>query len=210
MEADPRNKSAKRKLIVISFLTLDGVMQAPGGNVEDTEGGFKYGGWQVPYFTDVGEAMSGELDKFGALLLGRKTYDIFASYWPTVGRSVEVYGAFMNNITKYVASRTMQKAEWENSILLKGDVAEAVAKLKAEAGKDIYIYGSGDFSQTLMRRNLIDEYRLLIHPKVLGSGKRLFHQEGPKQDLELLKFKTTKNGVLSLTYKVISQMQDHR
>ena len=204
MKADPKNKSAMRKLVVISFLTLDGVMQAPGGGDEDTEGGFKYGGWQMPFFEDVDEAMSEDLGKAGALLLGRKTYDIFASYWPTVGKSVERYGAFMNNITKYIASKTMHKTEWQNSILLEGNVAEAVARLKGEAGKDIYVFGSGDLSQTLMHQNLIDEYLLMIHPTLLGKGKRLFQQDGPKQDLELLKSKTTKNGVLALTYKVKS------
>lgn len=202
MKADPKNKGAMRKLVVISFLTLDGVMQSPGGKVEDTEGDFKYGGWQVPFFED--DDVSEDLGKAGALLLGRKTYDIFASYWPTVGKSVEWYGAFMNNITKYVASKTMHKTEWQNSILLEGDVAEAVARLKGEAGNDIYVFGSGNLSQTLMRQNLIDEYLLMIHPTVLGRGKRLFQQDSPKQDLELLKSKTTKNGVLALTYKVKS------
>src|SRR5437016_3924514 len=148
MKANRKNKGAMRKLVVISFLTLDGVMQAPGGKVEDTEGGFKYGGWQVPFFEDY--ALSEDLGKAGALLLGRKTYDIFAAYWPTVGKSVEWYGAFMNNITKYIASKTMHKTEWQNSILLEGNVAEAVARLKGEAGKDIYVFGSGDLSQTLM------------------------------------------------------------
>ena len=203
MNADPKNKSAMRKLIVISFLTLDGVMQAPGGKVEDTEGDFKYGGWQAT-FEDDDDTMSRNLGKAGALLLGRKTYDIFASYWPTVGKSVEWYGAFMNNITKYVASKTMHKTEWQNSILLEGNVDEAVTRLKGEAGNDIYVLGSGNLSQALMRQNLIDEYLLMIHPTVLGKGKRLFQQDGPKQDLELLKSKTIKSGILALTYKVKS------
>ena len=193
-----------RKLIVISFLTLDGVMQSPGDKAEDTEEGFMYGGWQVPFFQDVDDAMSEDLDKAGALLLGRKTYDIFAAYWPTVGKSDEQYGAFMNDITKYVASKSMHKTEWQNSILLEGNVASAVARLKRETGKDIYVFGSGDLSQTLMGQNLIDEYLLMIHPMVLGEGKRLFRQDGPKQDLELLKSKTTPKGVLALTYKVKS------
>lgn len=197
-------KSAMRKLIVISFLTLDGVMQAPGGKDEDTEGGFKYGGWQMPFFEYDDNPMPENLGKAGALLLGRKTYDIFASYWPTEGKSVEWFGPFMNNITKYVASKTIHKTEWQNSILLEGDVAEAVARLKEEAGKDIYVLGSGDLCQTLMGQGLIDEYVLMIHPLALGKGKRLFHQDGPKQDLELLKSKITKDGTLVLTYKVKS------
>lgn len=154
----------------------------------------------MPFFGD--NTVSEELSKMGALLLGRKTYSIFASYWPTTGKSVETFGPFMNNITKYVASKTLEKTEWQNSILLRGDVTEAVSGLKEEAGKDIYMFGSGDLCQTLMRHNLIDEYLLMIHPLVLGRGKRLFQQDGPKQDLELKKSKITKDGILVLTYKV--------
>jgi len=200
MKTNPNSKSAMRKLIVISFLTLDGVMQAPGGKEEDTSGGFKYGGWQQPFFGD--NTVSEELGKMGALLIGRKTYDIFASYWPTEGKSIETFGPFMNNITKYVASRTLKETNWQNSILLKDDVAEAVAGVKEEAGKDIYMFGSGDLCQTLMRHNLIDEYLLMIHPLALGNGKQLFQQGGPKQDFKLLKSKITQNGILVLTYKV--------
>lgn len=192
-----------RKLIVITFLTLDGVMQAPGGKDEDTEGGFKYGGWEMSFEGDNDSSpMSENLGKAGALLLGRKTYDIFAPYWPTAGKDIPWYGPFMNNITKYVASKTLDKTEWQNSILLQGDVGQAVAKLKKEPGKDIYILGSGNLSQTLMRENLIDEYVLMIYPMALGSGKRLFRDDGPKQDLELLKSKITKTGILVLNYKV--------
>lgn len=191
-----------RKLVLMSFLTLDGVMQAPGGKDEDTEGEFKYGGWQMKITEGDNYAISEELGKAGALLLGRKTYDIFASYWPTVGKDVKWFGTFMNNITKYVVSKTLHKTEWKNSILLEGEVTEAIAKLKEETGDDIYVIGSGDLSQMLMQQNLIDEYLLLIHPIVLGTGKSLFRQNCPKQELELLKSKTTKNGVLALTYKV--------
>jgi dihydrofolate reductase len=193
-----------RKLVVISFLTLDGVMQAPGGKDEDTEGGFKYGGWQVPFMEDGDDTNSEDLRKAGALLLGRKTYDIFASYWPTVGKNIERWGAYMNNVPKFVASKTLHKAEWQNTELLKGDVAEAVARLKKGPGDHIQVFGSGDLCQTLMRHNIIDEYLLLIYPMALGKGKRLFRPDGPKQDLELLKSKITKNGVLALTYKVKS------
>lgn len=178
-------------------------MQAPGGKDEDTEGGFKYGGWEMSFPGDD-DSMRENLGKAGALLLGRKTYDIFAPYWPTVGKNVEWYGPFMNNITKYVASTTLDKTDWQNSILLQGDVSEAVAKLKEEAGNDIYVLGSGNLSQTLMRQNLIDEYVLMIYPIALGSGKHLFQEGGPKQDLELLKSKITQKGILSLNYKVKS------
>ena len=191
-----------RKLIVISFLTLDGVMQAPGGKTEDTEGGFEYGGWQMPFIEGGDNPMIESFDKMGALLLGRKTYDIFAGYWPTTGKDIEPYGPVMNNLTKYVASKTLRKTEWQNSILLEGDLAKAVTKLKAESGKDIYMFGSGDLCQTLMRQKLIDEYLLMIHPLALGRGKHLFREDGIKQDFELLKSKTTNSGVVVLTYKV--------
>lgn len=176
-------------------------MQAPGGKDEDTEGGFQFGGWQMAY-SENDNAISENFEKAGALLLGRKTYDIFASYWPTTGKDIPIYGNFMNSIPKYVASTTLQKAEWQNSTLLKGDTVEAVTKIKQEPGKDIYMFGSGDLCQTLMRHRLIDEYLLLIYPLTLGAGKRLFHQEGPKQEMELLKSRTTKNGALVLNYKV--------
>lgn len=191
-----------RKVIVISFLTLDGVMQAPGGKDEDAADGFAYGGWQAPFFGDGGSVITDALSNAGALLLGRKTYDIFAAYWPTVGKDFPVFGALMNNTPKYVASKTLRKTEWQNSQLLKGDVGQAVAALKKESGKDIYIFGSGDFCQTLMRDHLIDEYLLMIFPIVLGTGKRLFKTDCAKQDLELLKAQTTPKGVQVITYRV--------
>lgn len=191
-----------RKLIPISFLTLDGVMQAPGGKEEDTENGFPYGGWQLPFFSDDDDRVAEEMKKAGALLIGRKTYDIFASYWPTIGRDIPVFGEFMNKIPKYVASKTLQSAEWENSFLLKGDTAKAIAELKAQPGKDIYMFGSGDLIQTLMREKLVDQYILMLYPLVLGTGKKLFREDSAKQDLELLHSKTTSKGVLILDYKM--------
>lgn len=202
MKGDTEGKSALRKLVVISFLTLDGVMQAPGGEDEDGEGGFRHGGWQRPFFGDGDGVIPETISKAGALLLGRKTYDIFAGYWPTVGREVEWFGGFMNQVTKYVASTTLQQAEWENSMLLEGDAAEAVARIKREPGGDIFVFGSGDFCQTLMREHLVDEYLLMIHPLTLGSGKRLFREGGPTRDLELVKSTTTRKGVLLLSYRV--------
>ncbi len=196
------------KLVVISFLTLDGVMQAPGDSAEDTAGGFRYGGWQVPFFPDVNEVLPGELGNVGALLLGRKTYDIFAAYWPTAGKDIEPYGPFMNNITKYVASRTLRQTAWQNSVLLQGEAAAAVARLKAEAGRDLYVFGSGDLAQTLMREHLVDEYLLLLHPLVLGAGKRLFQADGPRQELVLVHSTTTQQGVLVLRYQARRGAQD--
>jgi len=191
-----------RKLIVISFLTLDGVMQAPGGKAEDTEGGFQYGGWQEQFFGDDDNTITEAIGRAGALLMGRKTYDIFAGYWPTTGKDIDVFGPFMNGVTKYVASKTLRKTEWQNSNLLKGNVPEAVTSLKQESGKDIYMFGSGDLCQTLMQHHLIDEYLLMIHPLTLGPGKRLFRPDSSKQDLELLNSKTTQAGILVIRYKV--------
>lgn len=188
-----------RKLIVISFLTLDGVMQAPGGKDEDTSGGFQHGGWQMAYEGD--STVIDEMNKAGGFLIGRKTYDLFSRYWPTEGKDIPFFGDLMNNLPKYVASKTLNKVDWNNSTLLKGDLKEAIIKVKNEPGKDIYIWGSSDLCQTLMRLNVIDEYVLMIHPVVLGSGKRLFKEGSSKQDLELVNSKTTKDGIVVITYK---------
>lgn len=190
-----------RKLIVFSFLTLDGVMQAPGGRDEDAEAGFPYGGWQMQ-FDDDDKTIDDALKNMGALLLGRKTYDIFAAYWPTTGKDIEPFGPIMNSLPKYVASKTLRKTEWQNSQLLDTDIEKAVTQLKKESGKDIWMFGSGNFCQTLMNKNLIDEYLLMIHPVVLGTGKRLFEKGSRKQDLELVKSHITKTGIFVATYKV--------
>lgn len=200
-----------RKIIVAQFLTLDGVAQAPGAKDEDLENGFKYGGWQVPFFGDEdGEIMSYAFDNMGAMLLGRKTYDIFASYWPNVGKGQElvepddtVIATIMNETPKYVASHADSLMEWENgNVTHLKDVAKEINELKQQDGKHIIVWGSGDFVQTLMREHLVDEYFLLVHPLVLGSGKKLFIDGSAKQDLELISSKTTKNGVLVLNYQV--------
>lgn len=189
------------KLVIISFLTIDGVMQAPGGSDEDKEDGFKHGGWQIPYFGDVGELMPDMFDNIDAMLLGRKTYDIFAGYWPTTGKIEAAETAeSMNKIPKYVASNTLKKLAWENSQLLEGDVPEAVRKLKSTGDGKIIIFGSADLAQTLMKHNLIDQYDLLIHPLVLGTGKRLFREGGPQLKLKLANSKTSSGGVVRLTY----------
>lgn len=189
-----------RDVIVSEFLTLDGVMQAPGGADEDREGGFEHGGWQMPYFDEVaGAAVDEGFASTDALLLGRKTYEIFAGYWPT---ATEELAETMNGIDKFVASRTLDDVEWENSTLLEGDVAEAVADLKREDGGDIRVIGSGDLVGTLMRNDLVDGYELMIHPLVLGSGKRLFEADAGRTDLELVDSETTGTGVAILQYQV--------
>jgi dihydrofolate reductase len=162
-----------RKLIVLSFITLDGVIQAPGGPEEDTSGGFTYGGWQAPYSDEVlAKVLDEEWREPFDLLLGRKTFEIFASYWPYHAEGQP--GSGINNATKYVASHSLHSHDWEKSVFLKGDVAEEVRQLKQQAGPDIWIYGSGNLIQTLLKHDLIDEFWLKIYPITLGTGKRLF------------------------------------
>lgn len=191
-----------RNVIVSEFLTLDGVMQAPGGADEDRSGGFEHGGWQMPYLDEVaGSHISESMAESGGLLLGRKTYEIFAGYWPSAPPE-EPIAAQMNAFAKYVVSTTLDEPlEWSNSLLIRGDVPEEVAKLKQQPGKDLHVIGSGDLSQTLMQHDLVDEYRLMINPLVLGSGKRLFREEGVRIPLELVDIKSTSTGVLILTYR---------
>jgi len=191
-----------RKLAVGTFLTLDGVMQAPGGPQEDTEGGFKHGGWQMPYFDeDSGEIMNKNIAATEALLLGRKTYQIFAAYWPTAPAD-DPFGQKFNSIPKYVVSTTLDKAEWNNSMLIRSNIPEEVARLKQQPGSGIIsVTGSGKLAQTLMKHNLVDEYVLWINPIVLGSGKRLFENGVAPSNLKLVDSKTTGSGVVILTYQ---------
>jgi dihydrofolate reductase len=191
-----------RKVIVSEFLTVDGVMQAPGDSDEDREGGFEHGGWQLPYFDDIaGSSVAEGFGSAGGLLLGRKTYDIFAAYWPNQPADDPFVGT-MNSIPKFVASRTLEEPlKWENSTLLKGDVAKEVARLKEQSGGDLQVIGSGDFAQTLMQHDLVDEYALMVHPLVLGTGKRLFRDGNPRTALRLVDTKTTTTGTLILTYQ---------
>jgi dihydrofolate reductase len=188
-----------RPLVVSSFLTLDGVMQAPGGPEEDPTGGFTHGGWSVGYWDEpmgqrMGEVMGGPFD----MLLGRKTYEIFAAHWP---HSDEPGAEALNSARKYVASRTLDSVEWNNSTLLEGDVAEAVAKLKQEEGPEIQVYGSGDLLQTLLEHDLVDEFRIMIFPVVLGTGKRLFAEGAVPAGLTLAESAMSTTGVFMATYK---------
>jgi dihydrofolate reductase len=186
-----------RKIVVFTNLTLDGVMQAPGRPDEDMRGGFKYGGWAAPY----GAMSEGDgMGDVGALLMGRRTYEDFYAFWPkqTDGNP---FTGMLNNMQKYVASRTLKEPlAWENSTLLKGDVVDAVAQLKGEEGKDILVMGSGDLIQSLMRGNLVDDYVLMIHPLVLGTGRKLFADGGPDVTLNLDRSKATSKGVVIATY----------
>ncbi len=184
------------KIVVCTNLTLDGVMQAPGQPDEDRRNGFEHGGWAARYAAMM-EADS--LANMGALLFGRHTYENFYAFWPN--QTDNPFTAFLNNIPKYVASTTLEAPlPWGNSTLLKGDAAEAVARLKEESGKDIVIFGSGELVQSLMQRNVVNEYVLLIHPLVLGTGRRLFTDGGAFATLHLHNTKTTTSGVVIATY----------
>jgi dihydrofolate reductase len=189
-----------RKLIVNTFLTLDGVMQAPGGPGEDDSGGFTHGGWSVNYWDEpmgrfMDEAMSRPFD----LVLGRKTYDIFAAHWPQAPE--EAGGKPLNEATKYVASRGRPTLEWSNSVLIEGDVAEGVAALKAGDGPELQVHGSGNLLQTLLRHGLVDQFRLMVFPLVIGSGKRLFAEGTVPAGLRLVDSSVSTTGVLMGVYE---------
>jgi dihydrofolate reductase len=189
-----------RMLRVIEFLSLDGVMQAPGDPEEDTEGGFQHGGWQRPYFDDVLGATAAEgMAATDGYLFGRKTYEKMAAFWPTAPDD-DPYARHLNGTPKYVASRTLEAVEWENSTLIKGDLAEEVAKLKEQAGKNIAVLGSGELVQTLIEHDLVDEYFLAVFPIVLGSGKRLFREADQARRLSLVDSKATSTGGVLLSY----------
>ncbi len=190
------------KGVVFTHLTLDGVMQAPGRPDEDRRGGFEHGGWEPPYGDPVMASVAAEgMAKGGALLLGRRTYEDFAAFWPNQPEP-HPFTEALNNVQKYVASTTLEEPlSWINSTLLKGDAAEAVARLKQQPGNDLVVFGSGELVQSLMRRDLIDEYVLLIHPLVLGSGRRLFTDGGASAALRLVDAQTTATGVVIAIYQ---------
>ena len=190
-----------RKLIVQTFLTLDGVMQAPGGPGEDDDGGFAYGGWSVNYWDDqMGQVMGEATSTPFAMVLGRRTYDIMAAYWPT---APEDEGAkVFNDATKYVASRSRPNLEaWTNSILVEGDAADGLAALKQEDGPELQVHGSANLIQTLLRHNLVDQYRLWVFPLVIGSGKRLFSDGTIPSGLKLIDSTVSTTGVVIGTYE---------
>ena len=195
-----------RKLLVTTFLTLDGVMQAPGGPREDEEGGFQHGGWSVNYWDDtMGEVMEETMGKPFDLVLGRKTYEIFAAYWPN---AAEEEGAKpLNDATKYVASRTLISLEWEGSQLIEGDVAEGIAALKKGDGPELQVHGSANLIQTLLEHNLVDEFQLLVFPVVLGEGKRLFGDGTLPSGLKLVDHKVASTGVMIGRYVPAGEIQ---
>jgi dihydrofolate reductase len=190
-----------RKLVVLSFITLDGVMQAPGGPEEDPTGGFKHGGWAVGYWDDfLGNVMGEQMSEPFDLLLGRKTYEIFAAHWPYV-KGDDPFAARINNAKKYVVSKTLSKVDWSNSTLIKGDVVSEIKKLKEQNGPELQVHGSGNLMQMLLKHDLIDEFRLKIYPVTLGKGKRLFAEGTIPASFKLLDSKVSTNRVIIATYE---------
>jgi dihydrofolate reductase len=189
-----------RELIVSTFLTLDGVMQAPGGPDEDAESGFTLGGWSVNFWDDViDDYMAEATGTPFAMVLGRRTYDIFAAYWPTAPE--EAGGKVFNDATKYVASRGRPTLEWSNSVLIEGDAADGLGKLKQEDGPELQVHGSANLIQTLLAHDLVDRYRLMVFPVVIGSGKRLFAEGTLPGKLKLVDSRVSTTGVLIATYE---------
>jgi dihydrofolate reductase len=194
-----------RKLVAVTQMTLDGVMQAPGGPEEDPSGGFEIGGWSVGYFDDmlgqqVGEAMASPFD----LVLGRKTYEIFAAHWPYDEGAI---ADRLNAATKYVASRTLERVDWANSKLIEGDAVEAIAKIKEEEGPELQVQGSSELLKTLVANGLVDEFRIWIFPVVAGSGKRLFSDGSRPAGLRLTSSTTSPSGVIVASYEAAGEIQ---
>lgn len=191
-----------RKLVVGTFVTLDGVMQAPGGPDEDRDGGFQHGGWLVPYFDEEFlRIMTDWTKRAGAFLLGRKTYEIFAASWPKSTDPSDEIAIILNTWPKFVASRTLDQVTWTNSHLLKGDIAEEVAKLKTQEGGEIQVHGSGKLLQTLLKSDLIDTLRIWQFPIILGSGKRMFGEGIVPSSFQLVDTQFNSTGAVLHTYE---------
>lgn len=192
-----------RKLVVVDFLSLDGVMQAPGQADEDTEGGFQHGGWAIPYHDEgLAESVADSMAATDTYLFGRKTYDNFAAYWPTAPREIP-FTDHLNNTAKYVVSKSLRNPDWQNTTVIDGDVANEVRKLKEQPGKDIAVLGSGELVQALIENDLVDEYFLTVYPLVLGGGKRLFRDDEQVRRLELVDSRTTTTGGVVLLYRPV-------
>ncbi len=191
-----------RKVIVQDWMTLDGVVQAPGAPDEDTTGGFEHGGWSLPYFGDNAQKWVVEnLTGAGGFLLGRRTYETFASYWPNASEEERPIAEPLNTRPKYVASTTLtEPLDWHNSMVLQGDVAKAVDALKREEGDDLLVIGSVELVQTLIENGLVDEFRVMIDPLVVGGGKRIFRDDGVLRPLRLVDSQVTTTGAILATY----------
>jgi dihydrofolate reductase len=191
------------RLTVIEYVSVDGVVQAPGHAEEDRDGGFEHGGWTGPFMGDRGRYMREALNAMGALLLGRRTYEIWAGYWPTVADPADDIARMRNTVPKYAASRGLASGSWPETVLIR-DVAREVGALGEQPGNDIVVMGSSRLTQSLMDADLVDEYRLMIHPVVLGSGKRLFREGARRRGLRLVEVAATTSGLATLTYRPYS------
>jgi len=190
------------QLTLTTFLSVDGVMQGPGGPNEDRSDGFDRGGWLVPHFDeDMGEFMGEVFDKADAFLLGRRTYDIFAASWPKVTDPDDPIAGRLNTLPKYVASRTVDSANWHNTTIIKGDVAAEVTRLKEQLGRELQVHGSGTLARTLIANDLIDEFRVIISPVIVGAGRRLFADAGVATGLRLVESRTTGSGTAIHVYQ---------
>jgi dihydrofolate reductase len=191
-----------RKVIVNEWMSLDGVVQAPGAADEDTTGGFEHGGWHLRYFDDISRTWVVEgYAEAGGFLLGRRTYESLAAYWPTASEEEQAVAQPLNTLPKYVASTTLaEPLQWQNSTVLQGDVAEAVAALKQEDGEPLHVIGSTKLVQTLIEHDLVDEFRVMIDPVVLGGGKRIFRDDSAVRPLRLVDSQVTTTGAILVTY----------
>jgi len=191
------------RLTTTTFVTLDGVYQAPGGPTEDPSGGFEWGGWSFPYADEgFGNYMNGLFEHAEAFLLGRRTYDIFAAAWPKMDDPADPVGTKLNRLPKYVASTTLRSADWENSQVIEGDLEQAVRDLKARDGGELQVHGSGRLVQWLLERGLVDEVRLLTYPVILGQGMRLINPGAQPSKWKLLEHRTTDSGVAIHAYEL--------
>jgi dihydrofolate reductase len=191
-----------RKIIVTEWMSIDGVVQAPGAADEDTTGGFQHGGWHLRYFDDLSQKwVVDTLTAAGGFLLGRRTYEGFAAHWPNASEEEQVVARPLNTKPKYVASRTLtEPLAWQNSTVLQGDVVEAVAALKQEDAEDLLVIGSSELVHTLIEHDLVDEFRVMIDPLVVGGGKRIFRDDGVLRPLRLVDSKVTTTGAIVATY----------
>lgn len=190
------------KLTITTFLSVDGVYQGPGGQSEDRRDGFERGGWLVPHFDEAtGEFMNEVFEKVDAFLLGRHTYEIFAASWPKVTDPNDPVASRLNTLPKYVVSTTLRSADWQNSKIVKGDVAAEVAKLKKVPGRELQVHGSGALARSLLENDLVDEWRLLVFPVIVGDGRRLFPDKGLATGLRLVDSRTTPSGTAIHVYQ---------
>lgn len=192
------------ELSVTQFVTLDGIYQAPGGPEEDPDGGFAHGGWSAPFDDeDFGRFMVGVFENVDAFLLGRKTYEIFSGYWPRHNDPADPIASKLNDLPKYVASSTLESAEWSGAEILRGDLVKEITELKSRPGRELQVHGSGNLTHSLLAHGLVDTLHLLTFPVILGSGKRFFVEGAQPTGLELTGSSTTTKGVVLSTYRAV-------